>query len=80
MDARLFAAIIGFLALIISVVLWRHRNEFARFTAEGQKAMFGDKSIRFQRGATGKNMAYPAIGFGVIGVACIAIAIFGRST
>ncbi|MCR6492570.1 hypothetical protein [Cellulomonas sp. P24] len=80
MVAKFVAVIVGCVMVAISVALWRHREAFARFTAEGQQAMYGDRSKRSQRAATGKNVAYPAVGFAVIGVAFIAVGIFGRAT
>jgi hypothetical protein len=68
---------IGCAAEIGAVLEWRHRDTIARITAEGQQAMFGDRSKRLQRGAKGKNIIYPAIGLAVIGLAAIAIGIFG---
>lgn len=62
---------------VVSVLLWRHREGFAKFTADGYQALYGDRSKVFQRAATGQNVAYPAIGFGVIGLAFIAGALFG---
>jgi hypothetical protein len=67
---------VGCVIEVVSVLLWRHREGFAKFTADGYQAMYGDRSKVFQRAATGKNVAFPAIGGGVIGLAFILIAIF----
>lgn len=80
MVAKLVAVIVGCISVAGSVAIWRHRDAIARFTAEGQQAMYGDRSKRFQNGATGRNMVYPAIGLAVIGVAFIVMGIFGRAT
>jgi multidrug transporter EmrE-like cation transporter len=67
----------GCLLEVVSVLLWRHREGFVKFTAEGYQALYGDRSKVFQRAATPQNVAYPAIGAGVIGLAAIALALFG---
>lgn len=68
---------IGCAALVVSVYEWRNRDAIAKSIAERQQAMFGDRSKVFQRAATGKNVMFPAIGFGVIGLVAIALGLFG---
>lgn len=80
MVAKFVAVIAGCISVAGSVEIWRHRDAIARFTAEGQQAMYGERSKRFQKGATGRNMVYPAIGLAVIGVTFIALGLFGRAT
>lgn len=67
---------IGCAIVALSVTIWRHRDQLAKMTADGQQAMFGDRSKVFQRAATGKNMAYPAIGGCVMGLAVMASSMF----
>lgn len=68
---------IGCVMQVVAVFTSRHRVAIAKLTAEGQQAMYGDLSKRFQRAATGKSIAYPAIGASVIGLLAIAIGLFG---
>jgi len=68
--------VLGSIAVGLTPVLWKNREQIAKRTAESQQVIFGDWSKRFQQAATKRNMGYPIIGLGAIGIFAIVTSIF----